>query len=909
VPATLSIHRHTPNLTAIDPRGLTVRAVGYWRDNDGVPPQARVNRTVHDWAGRAIAQWDPRLFLDASAPANLENFYALSGLLLSTLSVDAGVRVALFGEAGQTLHNWDSRRSQRLTEYDDQLRPLAIFEQVHESRVICTERFVYTSANAAFAEQNQCGKMIRHDDPAGTRTFNGYAMTGELLEQKQYFLQTLDPADWPLPVHERDLLLEPGGGARNTFLFNSLGDRLRQTDPRGNCQYFNQTVDGQLRDAVLLLNNASNPRTLVSAISYNAQRQIDRQTSGNGVISLLDYSAQDGRLICLKSHRSNGERLQDLNYQYDPVGNILSIEDKALPVRYFANQRIDPINRYAHNSLYQLISATGYEAGTVNMGPSQIEDPLAVANYRQTYRYDTGGNLMELIHHGSQHHGRTLTASRYSNRCLPEQDGRPPDEAEIAAGFDANGNLLALEKGRVLNWNLRNQLSEVRPVERDSNLDDSERYVYGGGGLRLRKMTSRQTNARSIVNEIRYFTGLEIRSNSATGEVLQVITAQAGRTQVQVLHWESPRALGELNDQYRFNLTDHLGSCSLEIDSKARIISRESYHPFGSSALYEGGDSSEVSHRTCGYSGKERDVTGLYYYGLRYYIPWQQRWTTVDPAGAIDGLNLYCMVSNRPLVFRDSDGLIRVPVESSAVEDKSFEEQSLAQVGYSADPLPDERNKASSAIEFIPLPPQKATTTGTASTLSKVLRPRWTVENYLAQVPAGKRALIVGCGAVPEGDVCTNFKTNHDLDFTVDVNPKIQDPDLLADLATYRGTDLGRLALGKFDVVRFEYVCRGCSKPFTDEQTQAWIKASDELLRPGGRVDFYYCNDQHGRAAMRELGRLGYDSISKDYIPLPPDPMGKKNRVQGVKPVPMTEVPVNASHRPTGRSNLLSRWF
>nr|WP_254867002.1 RHS repeat-associated core domain-containing protein [Salmonella enterica] len=29
----------------------------------------------------------------------------------------------------------------------------------------------------------------------------------------------------------------------------------------------------------------------------------------------------------------------------------------------------------------------------------------------------------------------------------------------------------------------------------------------------------------------------------------------------------------------------------------------------------------------------------MYYYGYRYYQPWAGRWTSADPAGAVDGLN------------------------------------------------------------------------------------------------------------------------------------------------------------------------------------------------------------------------------------------------------------------------------
>jgi len=57
------------------------------------------------------------------------------------------------------------------------------------------------------------------------------------------------------------------------------------------------------------------------------------------------------------------------------------------------------------------------------------------------------------------------------------------------------------------------------------------------------------------------------------------------------------------------------------------------------------------------YTGKERDPeTGLYYHGARYYAPWLSRWTSADPAGFVDGTDLYCYVRNNPLTWLDLDG-------------------------------------------------------------------------------------------------------------------------------------------------------------------------------------------------------------------------------------------------------------
>ncbi|KIH85086.1 RHS repeat domain-containing protein [Pseudomonas batumici] len=665
---TQGIHTHTPTLAVVDPRGLAVRVVAYCRSVETARPEERVNRSAYDAMGRLIEQWDPRLWAlnaeDVEPPANLVNRYSLSGKVLSSISVDAGQRVSLFGDGDQLVQTWDSRSTERRIEYDDLLRPLAIFEQGEGDAARCTERYEYADADAGFAAHNQCGQLIRHDDPAGTQTLDEYALTGGVLEQTQRFLSSLEVPDWPRGLLERDALLEPSEQAATTATrFNPLGDVLEQTDAKGNRQSFDYTFDGQLFATHLQLSAQATPQTLVSAIRYNAYGQVEQETAGNGVVSTLTYRPEDGRLLRLQARLGSEAALQDLHYDYDPVGNVLSIEDAALPIRFFANQRVEPIKHYGYDSLYQLTDATGWEAGSASRGPefNRFGDPGAVANYQQTYSYDAGGNLLELVHVGPQSHSRKLTVARHSNRCLPEQNGRPPTEEEIAAAFDGNGNLLDLQPRQAMSWDVRNQLREVRPVEREGADDDRELYLYGGDGMRRRKVRSSQTNVRSLISEVRYLPGLEIRTREGSGEVLQVICVQAGRSAMQVLHWETAPPSGIANDQYRYNLTDHLGSSSLELDSRAGVISQEAYYPYGGTAWFAGRSEVEASYKTVRYSGKERDATGLYYYGFRYYASWLQRWINPDPIGSRGGLNFYRMVSNNPLSRVDSEGLMDRP--------------------------------------------------------------------------------------------------------------------------------------------------------------------------------------------------------------------------------------------------------
>ena len=47
----------------------------------------------------------------------------------------------------------------------------------------------------------------------------------------------------------------------------------------------------------------------------------------------------------------------------------------------------------------------------------------------------------------------------------------------------------------------------------------------------------------------------------------------------------------------------------------------------------------------------------MYYHGARYYAPWLCRWTAPDPAGMVDGVNLYEYVKGNPVRLRDPDGM------------------------------------------------------------------------------------------------------------------------------------------------------------------------------------------------------------------------------------------------------------
>lgn len=644
----LSTHRHTPSLSVIDPRGLPVRTVAFHRREAQHTAQAQVTRQCYDAAGRSAGQWDPRLFAlwldDDAIPPNQSAVYGLSGQALATDSVDAGWRVQFFGDRNQALSLWDSRLTRSRIEYDAMLRPTALFEQGADEAEQCRERLIYGGNNAEDHAYNRCGQLIQHDDSAGRQFMPSYSLAGQLLEQGRQFLTAMTSPHWPNAELEGQRFL-------TTWDFDALGGTLQQTDALGHQQRWRHDIAGQLMLSQVA-RPETQPYTVLHRCAYDVSGQLLEQTAGNGVISRNTYESATGRLSRRCSQKADGTLLQDLHYRYDPVGNVVQIDDASKTTRFFRNQRIDPTSTYTYDTLYQLIAATGREVASATYGPGlpSALDANNLVNYRETYDYDSAGNLQQLQHMGGQSWTLRMVTARHSNRSLGARNGELPGEPEIAAGFDENGNLRALQPGQTLTWNLRNQLQQVSPVERLSAANDSEHYLYDSGGQRVRKLRISQAANVEHQADVRYLPGLEIRRDSAvaSGQSLYVIVAQG----VRMLHWEH----GLWGDQWRYSLTDHLGSSTLELDEHAALLTEEGYTPFGSTAWWAAKSETEARDKTVRYSGKECDATGLYYYGFRYYAPWLCRWVSPDPAGDVDGLNLFRMVRNSPLCFVDPDG-------------------------------------------------------------------------------------------------------------------------------------------------------------------------------------------------------------------------------------------------------------
>ncbi|WP_413704897.1 RHS repeat-associated core domain-containing protein [Pseudomonas sp. Pseusp16] len=663
------MHRHTPTLSVIDPRRSVVREIAYHRCSVSQAPQARITQHIYSIRNRASHSRDPRLFAlhdhDGSAPANQTTVTTLTGQPLLSVNLDAGWRVSIYGAAQQRLENWDQKLNHLRMTYDFSLRPEGVFESAtgEEQRTAC---FVYGDDSPESARHNRCGQLIRHDDGAGTQHFSEFSLFGACLQQTRCFLAQVQLPDWPVNETERDKLLEPQG-ALTQIGFNSVGEWVRHIDALGNEQLQRQTVAGQLFETRIKLADADDEITLMGDIQYNAFGQIVQQTAGNGVVTRAVFDPEDGRLATLQAQLAGQPPLQSLTYAYDPVGNPIRITDNTQSIRYSRNQRVAAISTWQYDTLGQLIEASGRQRCNASGGPHlpafvSPPDPGQLENYLQTFNYDASGNLDTLHHYADSANRSERTAvATLSNRSLPWGDGiESPGDSEIAAAYDACGNLKVLQRGQTLHWDTRNRLRQVDQVVREDEPADMEVYVYDGDDQRVRKIRTAYTGTLTRTHETRYLPGVEIRTSP--DETLHVISVQCGRCTVRILHWERGSSPEGARHQLRYCLADHLESCTLELDKDARLISQESYYPYGGTAWWAGRDKVEASYKTIRYSGKERDATGLYYYGFRYYMPWRQRWLNADPAGTLDGLNLYRMVGGNPLGHVDWLGLAKTRI-------------------------------------------------------------------------------------------------------------------------------------------------------------------------------------------------------------------------------------------------------
>ncbi len=731
----------TPTDQILDNLGRVIADIRRNKTSETDPVTDLTTETEWDIVGNQIAHADPRL-----AAAGQENFrmtYNLTSEVLKTVSADAGAQWRLNNVLGQPIYSRDGRGFAVSTTYDALQRPTESHVQGGPTSLDHrTERLIYGDSLDESGDpvvpnpetKNLRGQLYQHYDQAGLVQIDQYTIQGlPSTTQRQFREAYQAEVNWASGSET----LQPTQ-YQSHYQYDALSRITAETDPDGNVHQPSYHLSGRLNRVEVTHVGQTEATSYIDGITYDPKGQRLSLTYGNGLNTDYAYERETFRLIHLLTQRSSDDKtLQDLSYTYDPVGNITQIADGALETVFNKNQAVQPESSYTYDALYRLIEAEGREHPALSPLAAQsqgdfaflgsippINDHLALQAYTRRYSYDEGHNLFQIQHQGATTWTQTLTVSATSNRAVDE--ALTDDPTEVDSFFDADGNQTGMVGLAGLAWNYRANIAQVTIIERSGEADDAEYYVYDGRGQRVRKVTERYANGGAVLNlkETIYLGAVEIeqsRQDETLTEERRTLRVRDDEDCLAMrLRWTvgSPPS-GVSNPQTRYQLSNHLGSAVMEVDAQGQIISYEEYFPYGGTAIVAGRSTSEVQLKRYRYSGKERDaVTGLYYYGMRYYAPWLGRWLSPDPAGTVDGLNLYGFVGGNPITFVDDGGMLKDEAGGNKIKaaaSTSLEGSHAGTEGNTATANPSTSAEASPAAALSPAAAANPSTSAEAS--------------------------------------------------------------------------------------------------------------------------------------------------------------------------------------------------
>ncbi|HEV3115357.1 MAG TPA: SpvB/TcaC N-terminal domain-containing protein, partial [Candidatus Binataceae bacterium] len=738
-------HNDTPTAVLFDVLGRTFLSVAHNRDPVN-GDEFYATRTELDIEGNALS------VTDALGRKVTAYDYDQAKNKIHSQSMEAGVRWTLSNVASKPIQLWDSRGFVHVISYDELQRPIGVNATGNGINNVLAEKTVYGDSKlggpASPEQTNSRGKVYQVFDAAGvitslgfsplTNQNEGYDFQGNLLRSQRQLLQDYkDQVDWslnpPSPLGTEFFTGSSRYDALNRVTqqiaphSNSTGTTLNIIQPGYNEANLLATLDTWLQQTTepsrLLDPSVAIPNVLTNTITnidYDEKGQRIEVDFGNGAKTAYIYDPKTFRLVnLLTTRKSDGVSLQDLDYFYDPVGNITHIQDDAdaQNVVYFSNNRVEPSTDYSYDAIYRLITATGREhlgqiGGVPNTPTPQSyndwpninlphpNDGKAMGTYTENFSYDAVGNIQQLKHAGSSpaipgwkrlyayNETSQLEPGRKNNRLTSTTVGGTPETYSAAGnGYDPHGNMLDLPQLYAMNWDFKDQLQmtqrqaivSVIPPDTDGANHPGERtyYVYDASGQRVLKTTENANGG--LAKQRIYLGGFEIYREygiapSATApqpvtlerQTLHVMDDKQRVALVEIKTVDTnpnvlPATLPVILTRYQFG--NHLGSACLELDDQAQVISYEEYYPYGCTSYQAVNQALGAAAKRYRYTGKERDEeSGLYYHGARYYAPWLGRWTSCDPSGLVDGLNLYQYVRSNPIIYSDPTGTQHVGI-------------------------------------------------------------------------------------------------------------------------------------------------------------------------------------------------------------------------------------------------------
>jgi hypothetical protein len=488
---------NTPTTAHFDTLGRTFLTVAQNRfERNGTPvEESYQTRIMLDIEG------NQRAVIDAKDRVVMRYDYDLLGNRIHQISMEAGARWMLNNAAGKPIRAWDSRDHRLRTTYDALLRPTELFVVPGNAAEFLAERTVYGEDQGD--ARNHRGRIYQQFDSAGVVTNDAFDFKGNLAHSTRQLVQDYKTLpDWasnPEPgldaemfssrtwydalnrpiqvVAPHGILPRTGGPEDEPAPPNTHANVIR---PGYNEANLLERVDVWLEEATvpggLLDPQTANFRPVLN-VDYNAKGQRTQIDYGNGAQTRYTYDENTFRLTRLQTVRANDRaRLQDLNYTYDPVGNITRIRDDAQQPIFFDGQVVPPHCDYTYDAIYRLIEAKGREhIGQAGQPETSWSDEFrvnlphphegqAMRNYTETYGYDAVGNFEKLIHQAvngtwsrtyAYNEASLIEGAQRSNRLSSTTVTNAGGSRTEPYSYDAHGNMTSMPHLSMMEWDYR----------------------------------------------------------------------------------------------------------------------------------------------------------------------------------------------------------------------------------------------------------------------------------------------------------------------------------------------------------------------------------------------------------------------------------------------------------------------
>lgn len=749
-------HWNTPSNVVVDALGRKIQSV----ERNGANPATDwyTTSSTYDIRGNLLT------VTDALNRLAFQHVYDLANRALRIEQLDAGIHRMIADAAGNIIEQRDSKGALILHAYDILLRPVRLWARDDDNHpASLRERLEYGDGSApkqkaASQAANRLGKLYKHYDEAGLLTFEIYDFKGNILEKVRQVISdatilavfTPPPPNWQVPAFRVDW--QPPGGTTLDDLANKLLDATQyRVSPtydalnRIQSMLYPQDVSGTRKALLPHYNRAGALESVkldgtvyVEHIAYNAKGQRMLTALGNGIMTRQTYDPKTFRLLRMRSEKytkpavltyhPTGQPLQDFAYEYDLVGNMLTLHDRT-PESGILNTGlgVDALDRrFIYDAIYRLDYAGdptdplrfpvpgGRECDVPPPVPwddsPRCTDLSRTRTYFEHYVYDSVGNMVQLQHRPLQPQGgggftRVFALAPQSNRLATMTVGT----VVYDYAYDPNGNLIQETTSRHFEWDHSDRMRVYRTQVGNEEPPIHAHYLYDASGQRVKKLVRNKGGQFKVTV---YIDGVFEYHRLSQGS-----TTQENNT-LHVMDHEKRIALVRVGDPLpkdttpavKYHLSDHLGSSNLVVDDKGTWVNREEYTPYGETSF---GSFARKRYR---FTGKERDEeSGLYYHGARYYAPWLARWTSCDPAGMVNGPNLYVYVNSNPIRLKDASG---TQSETSALENEHLLTNTEAHGMASPPPSSPQSSMASSATTG----PGGQSSVPETSTIDKILR-------------------------------------------------------------------------------------------------------------------------------------------------------------------------------------------